>query len=219
MRIRWIALVSFIVFLAAAVIGVVERRTYTDIALEENPIEHFQVGVFDDGLISILSREEYEELVREESGYIVKLRAVSDLQFEFYYMSRMFEVLEVYEGENLSKGEVITIGLGPLFLSEEPWAANIGFVNKMEKGKDYLIYLGRECEIPNSENRVFMVAEVSIPPIFPYECGSSTPTEEMGITDLEVDYTKVEDSAYFAKTQEGLDALLTYREHMMEGYN
>lgn len=167
MRIRWIALVSGIIFVAAAAIGAVERGTYTDIAAEANPLEHFQVGVFQDDFISILAREEYEELVREESSYIVKLRAVSDLQFEFYYMSQVFEVLEVHEGEDLSKGEMIIIGLGPLFLHEEPWAANMGFANKMEKGKDYLIYLGRECEVPNSENRVFVVTEMSIPPVFP----------------------------------------------------
>lgn len=221
MKIRWTALATLVIFIVAAIVGGVEKRTYTNIAAEENPLEHFKVGIFwgDEEYYSRLNSSEFEERVREESSYIVKVKAVSDLQFEFYYTSQLFEIEEVYQGEGLSEGEVITIALGSLFFDEEPWQVNMGYANQKEKGKEYLVYLEKEIENPFSDYRVFLIPGFMVAPIFAYEDGQSQPTSEIGITGQTVPYTLVEDNEYFAQTQEALDALLTYKEHMMEGYN
>lgn len=219
MKIRWTALILGVAVLVAAIIGGVKRQTYTDVASNENPIEAFHVAAFQEGwgsIMDMITSDEFMELVRDETNYIVKVKAVSDLQFEFLCTTQVFEVEEVFEGEGLSAGEVITIPLGPLYFDD--WSVNMNFKNKNEVGKEYLVYLEKELSVPECENRVFTIPGMVIEPFFPYEEGTSTPTLDRGLAGIYVEYNEVKDDLYFVQTQEGLDALLTYREHLMEGY-
>lgn len=222
MKIRWIVMVTIVLFILCGIWGGIEKQNYTRIANEKQPLNFFSVGVFQDESIEILNSEEYQKSLEQETKYVLKVKAVSALNFEFLHTSQLFEVEEVYQGEGIDKGETISIALenGNLFFESGLRTANLGFANTKKIDKEYLVYLNEELIIPKSQYRVFTVSGLLVAPFFAYELEQSKPLSEMGYKkeQVEVRYNEICDNAYFAYSRKGLDALLAYRERMIKKY-
>jgi hypothetical protein len=90
----------------------------------------------------------------------------------------------------------------------------------METGSDYLVFLKGEVESLHDELPVYDVnSEPFVHAVFSYEDHPNVIVEINGNLSTYVTYNQVAENEFFAATQKGMDALLAFKEAMMNAYN
>lgn len=200
--------------IVAISVGLFFRQSYTNITAHANFMEdHFKVALWDLEIAPTLPEAMVNEL--PNSPIIIRAKSIGG-EYTFKNILQHVEVQEVYQGEGLNKGEKITItniGWGLFF---DDMSANLNFINLMEPGEEYLIFLDGKLANPYESN-VYLLPDLIIPPVFNYE------DKEHVILDVPEDnpyvpYAKVKNNEFFVNSEEALDALMEAKHALLEKY-
>lgn len=216
MRVRTIALLTAVLFAIAAVIGLVNRSSFTNYTAEG--LESFNVAVASDELIDRALDGIEADL--SNSRYILRVRADSGMQYTFKCTEEPVTVLEVYKGDGVQVGEQIKIVRdNSRIFFDETREINMNFVNEMKAGDEYLVFLSTHLESKAINNQnVYMTSEFLITPIFSYSDRENTPVVPEDMSYTVVPYTEVENNEFFAVTQYGIDRLNELKAKLLEQY-
>lgn len=229
------AVITAAVVLALSGIGIVKKQTYTDAAGEEHPLYRMETGILSDSLAEHIASEDFADRMDEESNYVIKVKAVSDTEFDYARTSQRVVVEQVFRGEGLQAGEEIIVSgsqnlweltpeKGVIEESALPegcdWILQIGlgFVNEMQPGQEYLIFLQKRIWLADSKEMVYVFPGLIVRPIFSYEDRESIPMPSDGVAGDTIRYELVKDSEFFAQSEEGIRALRQLKANMMERY-
>ena len=145
MRKRIVCIVTICVILACMVLGIVKRRSYTNITAEENYMNKLQVALLPEQ-IAITACEELQEIL-PSAPIVMQVKTVGELENVFYTSRQRVKIEKIYSGKDIKEEEIYVYSdHWKISLSAEPESMERGFVNVMEVGKKYLIFLSGETE-------------------------------------------------------------------------
>lgn len=215
-RLKYTIIISGILVLLAGIFGLSRRNTYIDISKSENPLDELRVGIFTDELIEIIEPQEFADLYQEESQYIVKVQCDSGVEIAHETTFQYALVEEVYKGEGLSAGDRIAIVPGGGSLSRNKMS--MLFVNYMESGKEYLVFLEERIWIPETKEIMYVPPGLIVRPVFAYDDTKESRPQPYEGDRASTEYRNVKEYEFFAESEEGLEALRDLKRRLMEPY-
>ncbi len=212
-----------VVLLAAAIFGLILRKTYTDVTAEENYLDNCLVAELPGGMC-ITACEKMKEAL-PSAPLIVRVCTMSELDNHFGTSQQRAIVLEVYAGNKLSPGDEVflTYSSWGVFTNQknQPPILQRGFVNVLSVGREYLVFLKDEDVKEYEKTPVYFlydkVQESPIAPVFCYEDRENKIAPTNGDSTY-VDYALVRDNEFFAADEEGLEAWKSLKAEMMNKY-
>lgn len=200
----------------AIVIGIYFRQSYTNITAEANFLEkHFNIAVLENDVYPELAQDMKKEL--PNSNMIIRAKSLGS-HFKFKCYLQYVEVLDVYKGEELKKGDKIAVGYEERWtLYYENMQANLNYINLMQPGEDYLIFLDRKLENP-FENNIYLVKDFLVPPIFNYQDKENVIISNVPEDNL-IPYEKVKNNEFFVSSNETLQSLMETKHELLKKYS
>ena len=93
------------------------------------------------------------------------------------------------------------------------------FVNVMETGKVYLVFLDRKIENHDSSDPIYRFSDAFlIKPLFSYEEMESVPLSSESEVSDSVSYSTAKDSEFFLASQASIDKMLALQEEFITKY-
>ncbi len=223
---KYIATVTLGLVVMAIIAGCIHKSAYTNYT--KDSLDSFEVALLDYELAENM-KEIMMESLELECEYIVRVRAVTGLQFFFLSSKQRVEVREVYKGDDVEVGEEIDVAVTDMFYGDEGMSRSLGlgFVNAMEPNEEYLLFLKSKVvsDFSYEDNLpydVYRSSDFVVAPIFAYQERESVPITPDGEVDDErlskVPYSEVKGYEYFVESQEALDCLRELRAAMIERY-
>jgi hypothetical protein len=198
-------ILAFLVIIPCS-IGVVCRSSFTDVSKKSNPFECFEVGLLGEFSSQYLS-EYFDNSLEDESKYILKVKATGKINFSFKCYSEPVSVIAVYKGEGISNGDEIEIVRNS---STIYWninntnCINTGFVNKLNAGEEYLIFIGQKLDCGNKT--VYKTPPCVVAPIFSYTHHDNSVVKGKNESSS-IDYRNVSGNEFFVGDEYSLDVL------------
>lgn len=218
MKIKTTAAISVILMVIATVIGWHEKKTYTDFAAEGSMLSHVNVAVLSDQTAETIMEDGFSKTIRDSAKYILKVKADSDILFEFGHSSQYVVIEKIYQGEDVHVGDRILIGprATSLFDFDGTLSLNMGFVNTMQEGEEYLVYLEDNFYLTDSRELFYYFPGTIVRPAFSYSTKPSRPISVHGEDGNSVNYMDVKDYEFFAQSEKGLAALESLKKELMK---
>ena len=210
-----------ILMLTAAVstcFGIYKKGTYTSIGRDGIYPEYIHVAELPEEYALSACESMREKL--PDAPLAAKVTAAADVEHLGYTSRQLVQVQRLYQGEGLKEDELlyITFQRWSLSLYGEPYSMERGFVNILNVGEDYLIFLDERLETFGEEIPVYeLYGDSVIAPVF--SCSEHTnrivpPAGE----NTYVPYSQVRENEFFAETQKGLEAMEKLKGQMLEKY-
>ncbi|MDD4368973.1 MAG: hypothetical protein PHP39_08560 [Oscillospiraceae bacterium] len=200
----------------AAGIGLLQRRTYTDISRNQNPTETMQVAMWLDEI-----SPDHMEFLKEnlpDSPIILRVKGTGKIAYHYFQNLQQATIQEVYKGSDLSVGEDIYLANGSRCYLFSKNQANCGFVNDCQAGQDYLVFLQEKILTPQKEAYpVYTVMPYVIEPIFNYS-DIQNKVVSVSLDQILVPYAEVADNEFFAGSESGLAHWLALKRQMLQLY-
>ncbi len=221
MRLRVITAVVLAVFLATGVFCAVKRQTYTDITGEDNYMDKLSVGVvLDESIIYICNLLEAK---LTDMPIVLKVKCVGEREYLYRVGQQLVYVEEVYRGSELIEEEEIYVysERWTIIMWSEPNSAENAFINTMEPGEEYLLFLtGNKAEVSGTDIPGYQIyGDIAILPIFLFGEREHTTVElAEDVTNTYVPYSEVKGNEMFAETEEGYEIWLELKEKLFEKY-
>ncbi len=153
MRIKHSVIITLIIVIISTSIGLYCKRDYTDFTgLEDFSVAAMNGELFESSMENIIPR-------LADNNIIVAVRCEDRFEFRSGCASQKATVIKVFKGDDINEGDVIDIirGTSTLGIKEEEKVGgipiiNMGFVNEMCVGKEYLVFIDRRINTYNEEN-------------------------------------------------------------------
>lgn len=222
MKLRYCFYFTLLVLAGITCFGISKRKTYTDVSRDGAYLESIYVAqIPEDVCIS-----ECEFLAKELPGVseIVRATALADVEHLAGTSRQLVRVQDVYQGTALEEGQEIyvTFYRWSLSLFDEPFSVERSFVNIMETGEEYLLFLEGQADALGGKVPVYRLyggdGEGIIAPMFAYREHENRIAADMVTGSTYVRYEEVRENEFFAVTQPAMDALMELKRKMMERY-
>ena len=217
MKAKWLLLPMAALTVAAAVYGGYTRSTLTDYTSGENWKDNFVVA----GLLDSFGIEFCEQMKEylPRVPYILRVEVLEDLEVLFGAAQQKVAVKQVYAGEGLEVGQEIYLsrsGWGISFV--QPYSIERQYVNIMEVGREYLVFLSDPLDKLTGDLPVFsLFGDTIIAPAFCCDEIENTIAPIEGDT-LYVAYDQVKENEFFGADQAALDAWAQTKQKLLEMY-
>ena len=206
----------------AATIGLFQRQTYTNITAKADYMDHFKIAILGDGFAEDLPDFLMTEL--PNAKYIVRVKAKGKVEHLFEANKEQVEVLEVYKGNDIHVGNDIFILHGRFcfnikFKSSRVTSVELGFVNFMKKGDEYLVFLDQKAMTanPDDNNNYPLFGGFIIAPIFNYEDKENNLIKTSDDNPY-VPYKEVRQNEFFVRSNERLQKLENLKHNLIKKY-
>ena len=216
MKLRHHMLLTAILVICFAIIGISKYSSYTDITSDPNFVNDFQVAE----LPTAFAVDDCQSL-KESLLYapiVLKVTPVDSPEYFFGGRQQKFCIKEIFSGEDLQIGDeiYITANLWKVYPAEK--TMDMGFVNIPQKGTDYLVFLSGSIGYSQHQTEVFLLQSGKyINPIFSYESYENTIYPITGETTY-VPYSEVCENEFYATESDGIDAFLTLKHELISIY-
>ena len=204
---------------AAVVLGLAGRQSHTDYGTMPNCIEMFQPAELPEDLAISASEQMKTEL--PESNIVLKVRATGEQKYMFQIFQQGAQVTQIFKGPEGLQDQTIWLARFSWVLRPEEMYADMGFVNLMREGKEYLVFLDGEMDTTaaRQDRPVYRAPEHSlIAAVFCYENFENVAVEPPDEECTYVPYEPVKDNEFFAVTEKGIEAMEDLKHSMLALY-
>ena len=222
MKFRTIRRVAIcVISVGISIWGISQRQTYTDFLNESNGLCNFKVAEFPESLMENTLKE--MNAVLPNAPFIIRATAMGKKDYFFKVNQQEVLVQQVYQGEEIQVGSKINIVAGKGFMFRDiadGRVAELTFVNEMEVGKEYLIFLEEKVDQLSKKNAedAYYVMQTLIKPIFGYEDKENTIIDVTGNYSTYVDYNLVKENEFFVTSQNALEMLMQTKHQLLDLY-
>lgn len=215
---RILVMLMSIAYIAAVFAGLNVKKTFTEINKLDNKLDFFEVGIIERQLAEIIADDMRNTLV-DNSAYILKVKSVGNLELDYLCATEPVEVVDVYKGDNINKGDKISVfrSSSRLFYQLNGFnSINMDFVNAMKNGDEYLIFLEKKID----DASVYRTVTGIIAPIFSIKDRKNTISKSLH-TDgcMSVPYGDVKDNEFFVADEGALNVLINFKKNMISEFN
>lgn len=209
--------VTVVVILAAAIFGGVKKKSYTNIVAGDY-LSTAEVAELP-GEMAVSTCKELENQL-PEVPVILRVTAIDEIEHFFGGSRQKVVVSEVYRGEEIDAGEELYLYSAHwrLNTTENPAVLGRGFVNIMDTGVEYLVFLMGEVEDLYGDAPVYQLYDDAlIAPVFCYESRNNeiVPTGE---ETTYVSYAKVKNNEFFGEDETAVEAFEQLKATMLAKY-
>ena len=227
MKAKWFLLPMAALTVAAAVYGGYIRTTLTDYT-EEGNWEEYQVAPMPEaaGMEKVRTMRE----CLPSAPYILRVEVLGDLELTNGTGQQKVKVAQVYAGEDLEVGQEFYLYSYAWWvsLSENYKSLERAYVNVLEVGREYLVFVNGEIDALNSSIPVYRCMEgVMLPdggwmdfmsPVFCYDNIENVPVEYTGKWETGVTYTQGRDNEFFGATEKLIESWEQMKEEFLQMY-
>ena len=203
--------------------GISQKQTYTRILEGTNALDCFYVAEFPESLTET-TLEDMQKML-PNSGFIIRATATGEKDYLFMVNQQEVLVQKVYQGEGMQVGEKINIVAGAGFVFRnvaEGKLAELGFVNEMREGQEYLIFLEKKINHLSFYNTnakdTYQVMPTLITPIFGYEDRENVIIDIPQGTSTYVQYSLVRENEFFVTSKQALTTLIEMKHRFLNTY-
>lgn len=223
------SIVVTILVLAAAAFGIVRKSSYTDITADDSYLEECMVGEFPESIAALSSDNMRQNL--GNSPYILRVTPVGGLENDFHISQQKVTVKEVFKGDDISEGDEFYLYYKSWFVGVNPNDdpspyISRGYVNIMQKGKDYLVFLTEKIEQYRSATPVYKVADggdfLIYAPVFCYDDMENIVSDNFyikhSVPSTFVPYREVKGNEIFAASEGSRQIMENLKKEMINRY-
>lgn len=205
------------VLIAAVIIGILNKQTYTNITNMDNAMDNFSVAVLNNELVlNTIDRME-EDL--PNANIILKVKAEGEVENMFKLYKQRVVVEEVYNGDDIKKGDMIFIRAGQWRYYFDDMSANMGFINLLEKDNEYLIFIKEKVNsLDINDNNTYCLVDTIIAPVFNYEDKENVIVKNSK-DNCYVSYSEVRKNEFFVNSQDSLNKLEEFKHKLIKDYD
>ena len=219
MKFKWGSCFILLIVIVITAFGIFEKGTYTNIAEDKSYLDEIYVAQFPENICL----DEAENLSKSlpQAPVIIRVSTLGDVEHIGGTSRQLVKVEEVYKGTEPEVGQeiYITCSRWSLSLYSEPYSIERGFVNIMEVGEEYLVFIENQVDGLGERTPIYQVyVENAFTPIFSYQEHENKICETGGESTY-VKYNQVCENEFFATTQKGMDALVGLKNEMIGKYN
>lgn len=212
---RLFTVLTLIAVVSLGVFGAIYRTSYTNISKQADYLEHLQVAempeIIADNCCAQLRN------VLPTMPFIFRVTVVGDIEHMFSIDRQKVRIEEIYEGSEGEIGEEIYLTSRRWFLYDRKYIER-GYVNIMEPGHQYLVFLSEQINALDNETQVFRLYDESFfAPVFCYSDFPRVVIRTNG-TPTYVPYKEVRENEFFAETDETMRKLYNLKEDLFALY-
>lgn len=207
-----------------AIWGLCQKQTYTNLLSQPEALNMLRVAEFPEALVPTMAEQALKEL--PESPIIIRATAMAEKDYLFSLNLQKVSVQQVYRGEGIEPGDEVQIALNTKFtinaqtiegMVADEKIAELHFVNEMEKGKDYLIFLEKKIDPldKREQQAIYRVVESVITPVFGYEERENKIVDVSESISTYIDYKLVKDNEFFVTSQKTLDGFMELKKQLL----
>lgn len=221
MKLRYVVVVYVLVFCMLLGIGLYTKPLYKDFNEEKEPLNNFAVGLMTNSLVKAGTNIMKDEL--EDSNIILAVECKGKTDFQYSSCAtQKVEVKKVFKGNDIDVGSEIEICTVTnvymdidMYVEGKP-CLNLDFVNEMQEGKTYLVFLDRKVR---NSNIYIKPDRFYIKPIFCYEQIKNTPCKAVSKDQCSALYQDVSENEFFITSQKGIDTMESYKNYLISKYS
>lgn len=241
MKVKAISLITLVVFLICASIGIYVKKSYQKIDLNDACVAVFWESMLEE------SNVKYFQKTIVNSNHILCVEALEDLKPKSYYSSQKVKINKVFKSKDLKVGDEIEIssssgatiytanmvvdedgydpnakkGFFEDYLKESEYEINIDFINKMTVGEKYLVFLDGEAA---KDTKIYIPShDIPFSPFFAYREINNQPAnidddysyKRLGHV---IKYEKVKDNEFFGDTKKCIDSFNKLKNTLIKKY-
>lgn len=207
-----------------AIWGLCQKQTYTNLLSQPEALNMLRVAEFPEALVPTMAEQALKEL--PESPIIIRATAMAEKDYLFSLNLQKVSVQQVYRGEGIEPGDEVQIALNTKFtinaqtiegMVADEKIAELHFVNEMEEGKDYLIFLEKKIDPldKREQQAIYRVVESVITPVFGYEERENKIVDVSESISTYIDYKLVKDNEFFVTSQKTLDGFMELKKQLL----
>ena len=204
--------------------GLCQKQTYTNLLSQPEALNMLRVAEFPEALVPTMAELALKEL--PESPIIIRATAMAEKDYLFSLNLQKVSVQQVYRGEGIEPGDEVQIALNTKFtinaqtiegMVADEKIAELHFVNEMEEGKDYLIFLEKKIDPldKREQQAIYRVVESVITPVFGYEERENKIVDVSKSISTYIDYELVKDNEFFVTSQKTLDGFMELKKQLL----
>lgn len=225
MKLRYLTGITLLVTIILICTGLYFKSTYKDYNLEEHPLWNFNVGLMTEELLSMTLED--AESTLDDANVILAVTCQDTSTFRFSCTTQQVSVAKVFKGDAIKEGDCIEIvkAGSHIFTDDDQYIdgrpnINMDFVNEMQVGKTYLVFLDYELiDRTGAATGIYITPEdILFAPIFCYDESFSQPYDSIDELSNSIDYKSVEESEFFLMSQSAVDAMYDFKNIMLEKY-
>jgi len=227
MKIRFIIVITSILFVISAAAGLSFRNRYKDYNVQENPLNQFEVGLISDDVLDVVV-DDMENKV-DSVGYIIAVRCEEKPLFRYNCFTERVSVVQSFKGD-LHPGDIVDVGrFGSDIYMDSEWFRyykmpfiNTGFANVMEPGETYLVFLERILKTGTGE-MIGVTPECLTAMIFCYEDLKNIPLENTTTAPPEylmtaTQYTLAKNNEFFLMSEAAIEKVNQFKHDLLNRY-
>lgn len=213
-----------VITVGIAIWGLCQKQTYTNLLSQPEALNMLRVAEFPEALVPTMAEQALKEL--PESPIIIRATAMAEKDYLFSLNLQKVSVQQVYRGEGIEPGDEVQIALNTKFtinaqtiegMVADEKIAELHFVNEMEEGKDYLIFLEKKIDPldKREQQAIYRVVESVITPVFGYEERENKIVDVSESISTYTDYKLVKDNEFFVTSQKTLDGFMELKKQLL----
>ncbi|MGN0254488.1 MAG: hypothetical protein ACI4D6_00700 [Chordicoccus sp.] len=211
------AVIVSILMIGSAILGGVNRQTYTDITSDSDFLHTFSVAEVPAAIAAEDCRFMKESLPK--SSYILDIIPEDAPRSIFAGRQQKVKIESVYNGNDLAPGDMIWLTSAHWKIYPSEKTIDTGFVNDMKEGSSYLVFLSGQVGMTEDGEPVYAISSGDhMNAIFLRGSCNNTFYPTAGESTY-VPYAEVKDNEFFAADQEGMDAYFALKNDMLDAYN
>lgn len=224
-RTKYLCYAYGIVVIVLIILGCTFRTTYTDIQKKDSFMAEFEVGAVPENMV-----EDWCNFILDEAhnpeNIILRVKTVDNEFFDFLAEKQKVEIEYIFQKGNssVSVGDICYIcrGANCLMYSGKKNGsnyANLGFVNSMKVGEEYLVIMQAEVSKLDEHEITTLLTDTSFFPIFAYKDSESyqiNPFTEPG--SIWVPYKGMENNEFFAESDEVYQKLMNMKHDLVSEF-
>lgn len=206
----------FLLVFALTIVGVANKKTYTNITDSEDYLKDFSVGEIP-GNIAAEDCHQLKETL-PDCKHILKVTAIDSMDIEFNTCLQHVLVQQVIKGD-ISIGEeiYITTHRWNLVIEGDDKTIERGFVNVLKTGEDYLIFCDEEIAQKDGYTVYSLFEDSFITPVFSCSYSDNVIIASNDTTTY-VPYMEVKDNEFFAYDNQALEAWYDLKTELLKKY-
>ena len=210
-------LVVGISIVGAMIIGFLGRKTFTDVCKEVDYISHFYVAELPEDIVETVVEGLEEQL--EKAPYILIVTPTKEMDYFFHSGCQEVLVQEVKKGPMELTDRIISLSFRSwsIVKYDKQITMQCGFVNRMQDGVSYLVFLEEPYEAANRKEIYPFCADNFLATMFRTDNAENVVCQTDAFTTY-VPYQEVCNNEFFVTTEKGLDMLLGFKQKMLERY-
>ena len=146
MKCKWGSCFILLIVIVITVFGIFEKRTYTNIAEDKSYLDELYVAQLPENIC--LEETENLSVNLPQVPVIIRVSVLGDVEHIGGTSRQLVKVEDVYKGTEPAVGQDIylTCCRWSLSLYSEPYSIERGFVNIMEVGGEYLVFIENQVD-------------------------------------------------------------------------